>query len=179
MKENLKIYVYEYITIKNKLTNPLKDIHTLLPTSIIIYLQKSLIQWKIKNKPHNNKKLIFIINLLESRCHCQHFILINKKIQIEIPEKRELCDVTCSHGAFPSESQQSFLLQYETSSDKQTGADGQSQADVEIVSASLLTHGESTFRCHIEQRAQEPSSSSGALESGQDTWRTWCRRRKK
>lgn len=68
-------------------------------------------------------------------------------------------DVTGSHGAFPGESQQPFLLQDETSSDKQTGADGQRQADVEIVSASLRSHGEGVILCHIEQRTQEPPSS--------------------
>lgn len=86
----------------------------------------------------------------------------------DVPEISEFQNVTCSHGAFPGESQQSLLLQDETSSNKQTGADGQSQANVEVESASLLSHGEDVILCHIEQRAQEPSS-SGAAESGYNT----------
>lgn len=89
-------------------------------------------------------------------------------MEIRIPDIPEVWDVTCSHGALPGESQQPFLFQDETSSDKQTGADGQSQADVEIESASLLRHDQVLILRHIEQRAQEPSSSV-APESGHHT----------
>ena len=65
---------------------------------------------------------------------------------------------TCSHGSFPGQPQKSFLLQDETSSDEDAGADGQPQADVEIILPPVLTHSEAGcvgVVCHIyEQTVQ-------------------------
>lgn len=47
---------------------------------------------------------------------------------------------TCSHGSFPGQAKESFLLQYEAPTDEYAGADGQDQADVEVILTPVLTH---------------------------------------
>lgn len=47
---------------------------------------------------------------------------------------------TCSHGAFPGKPKKPFFLQYKAATDEYAGADGQDQANVEVVPSPVLTH---------------------------------------
>lgn len=78
---------------------------------------------------------------------------------------------TCTHGALPGQPQESLLLEDEAAPDEDAGADGQAQADVEIVLPSVLTHREAgsvAVACHIYEHAMQMLT-PGAAVAGPDT----------
>lgn len=82
---------------------------------------------------------------------------------------------TCSHRALPCQSQQSFFLEDETASDEDAGADGQRQADAEVVPASVLAHAEAgcvVVLCHIYQLTiQQLLTKNTAVRAGPGTYK--------
>lgn len=61
---------------------------------------------------------------------------------------------TCPCGPLPRQPQKSFLLEDKTASDEDAGADGQRQANVEVIFAPVLSHSEAgcvDAVCHIYQ----------------------------
>ncbi len=76
--------------------------------------------------------------------------------------------ITCSHRSLPRQPEESFLLENETASDEDAGADGQSQTDVKIILPSVLTHSEAGcvgVICHIYDQTMQMLTKSTALAS--------------
>lgn len=79
---------------------------------------------------------------------------------------------TCPRRALPGQPQKSFLLEDEAPSDEDAGADGQRQADIEVILAPVLTHSEAgcvAAVCHIYQQTVQVLTQHGAGLSSPDT----------
>lgn len=80
---------------------------------------------------------------------------------------------TCSHRPLPRQPQQTLLLEDEAASDEDAGADGQPQADVEIILPPVLSHSEAgcvAVVCHIYHQTMQLRP-NGAVLASPDTWK--------
>lgn len=81
--------------------------------------------------------------------------------------------LTRPRGALPGQPQESFLLEDEAAPDEDAGADGQPQAEVEVVLAPVLTHSEAV-RVVAVTRVHRRAARTGRLREGFRDVISWC-----